>query len=59
MKKNLDELIYEETALRLSTMESKEYIFPNKATKSDFIIIALAITISIILIALCMLGVIV
>ena len=47
MKDHLEDLIYEETAKRLEIME-----------QPDFVIIAVAVAVSLVLIALCMTGVI-
>ena len=54
MRKNLEELIYEETERRLDIMESKEYKFPKRITKVDSYIIISIIIISLVLIILCM-----
>jgi hypothetical protein len=58
MSKNLEELIYEETKKRLDIMESKEYKFPEKISKTDSYIIISIITLSLLLIVLCMVEVI-
>lgn len=59
MKKNLEQLIYDETEVRLNKMESKDYVFPKKATKTDYAIIVLMIVVCAFFAALCMIGVIV
>lgn len=56
---NIETLIYEETKKRLKIMESKDYVFPKKITKTDVYIIISVLIINISLIVLCMLGVIV
>ena len=58
MSKNLEELIYEETKKRLDIMESKEYKFPEKISKTDSYIIISIITLSLLLIVLCIVEVI-
>ncbi len=58
MSKNLEELIYKETKKRLDIMESKEYKFPEKISKTDSYIIISIITLSLLLIVLCMVEVI-
>ncbi len=58
MSRNLEELIYEETKKRLDIMESKEYKFPEKISKTDSYIIISIITLSLLLIVLCMVEVI-
>lgn len=58
MSRNLEELIYEETKKRLDTMESKEYKFPEKISKTDSYIIISIIILSLLLIVLCMVEVI-
>ncbi len=57
-KQDIGKLIYEETEKRLEIMESPDYEFPEKATKKDYIMIAVLIAASISMIVLCMLGVI-
>ena len=54
MSRNLEELIYEETKKRLDIMESKEYEFPEKISKTDSYIIISIIILSLLLIVLCM-----
>jgi len=58
MSRNLEELIYEETKKRLDIMESKEYKFPEKISKTDSYIIISIIILSLLLIVLCMVEVI-
>lgn len=58
MSRNLEELIYEETKKRLDIMESKEYEFPEKISKTDSYIIISIIILSLLLIVLCMVEVI-
>lgn len=58
MKDHLEDLIYEETAKRLEIMEQSNYEFPKRMGKIDFVIIAVAVAASLVLIALCMTGVI-
>ena len=58
MSRNLEELIYEETKKRLDIMESKEYEFPEKISKTDSYIIIILIILSLLLIVLCMVEVI-
>jgi sensor c-di-GMP phosphodiesterase-like protein len=59
-KKNqsIEELIYNETKNRLAIMEKPDYEFPESITKVDVIAIVAGIVISLLLIALCMMGVI-
>ena len=57
MKDHLEDLIYEETAKRLEIMEQPDYEFPKRMGKGDFVIIAVAVAVSL-GIALCMTGVI-
>ena len=59
MEKTIEELIYEETDQRLKEMGKKDYVFPKKANKADYIGIVAAAAVSILLIVLCMTGVIV
>lgn len=59
MEKSIEELIYEETDQRLKEMQEPGYQFPQKADKSDVIGIVAGISISLLLIILCMTGVIV
>ena len=58
MSRILEELIYEETKKRLDIMESKEYKFPEKISKTDSYIIISIIILSLLLIVLCMVEVI-
>lgn len=58
MSRNLEELIYEETKKRLDIMESKEYKFPKKISRTDSYIIISIIILSLLLIVLCMVEVI-
>ncbi len=58
MEKTIDELIYEETDLRLKEMSSPDYEFPKQIDRSDVIAIIAMIVISLVLIILCMTGVI-
>ena len=58
MKDHLEDLIYEETAKRLEIMEQPDYEFHKRMGKGDFVIIAVAVAVSLVLIALCMTGVI-
>ena len=55
-KKSIDELIAEETSNRLDEMQSKDYEFPKKMSKLDYIIIAILCGISLALIIACMVG---
>ena len=59
MEKSIEELIYEETDQRLKEMRAKDYVFPRKADKKDYIGILAAVAVSIVLIVLCMTEVIV
>lgn len=59
MEKTIEELIYEETDQRLKEMASPDYPWPRKADKKDAIAIITGISISLLLIILCMTGVIV
>ena len=59
MEKSIEELIYEETDARLKEMAAPDYPWPKKANKTDVVVIALGIFVSLLLIALCMTGVIV
>ena len=59
MEKSIEQLIYEETDLRLKKMAAPDYQFPEKAGKADAVMICAAIGVSILLIVLCMVGVIV
>ena len=59
MERSIEELIYEETDQRLKEMGAEDYVFPEKADKKDFIGIAAAVAVCIVLIVLCMTEVIV
>ena len=59
MEKSIEELIYEETDQRLKEMAAPDYPWPRKADKKDAIAIVAGISISLLLIILCMTGVIV
>ena len=48
--------LYLETEKRLNQMEQKDYDFPKKITKIDVVLIAGMISVSILLIGLCMIG---
>jgi len=50
--------LYLETEKRLNQMEQTDYDFPKKITKMDVALIAGMISVSILLIGLCMIGVI-
>lgn len=52
------ENLYLETEKRLNQMGQKGYDFPKKITKTDIVLIAGMISISTLLIGLCMIGVI-
>lgn len=56
---SIEQLITEETTVRLAEMSKPDYEFPEKATKTDAILIAGGIVICVALIILCMTGVIV
>lgn len=58
MDKSIKELIYEETDRRLKEMSSPSYIFPEKASRADFIGIFVAACTCLVLIILCITGVI-
>ena len=55
----IEQLITEETTARLEEMSKPDYEFPEKATKTDAILIVCGIVICVALIVLCMTGVIV
>ncbi len=59
MEKSIEELIYEETNLRLKEMASPDYVFPEKADSKDVIGIVASIAVCLMLIVLCLTGVIV
>ena len=58
MEKSIEELIYEETNQRLKEMSAPDYPWPKKADWRDAIAIIAGISISLLLIVLCMAGVI-
>jgi hypothetical protein len=58
MEKSIEELIYEETDVRLKEMGAPDYKFPKQFNKADVIGIVASIVICLILIVLCMTGVI-
>ena len=58
MEKSIEELIYEETDQRLKEMSTPDYPWPKKADWRDAIAIIAGISISLLLIVLCMAGVI-
>lgn len=55
---SLEELINSETEKRLKEMESPDYEFPEKITKTDVIFMVASFAVSLVLIILCMLEVI-
>ena len=55
---SLEQIIYEETEKRLAEMSKKDYEFPEKADKKDYIGIACAVGVCLVLIIMCMTGVI-
>ena len=57
-KVDIGKLIDEETEKRLEIMESPDYEWPKKAGKWNWIVMAGAIIVSLVLIVLCMIGVI-
>lgn len=57
-EQSIEQLIYDETDRRLAQMEQPDYEFPAKAGKADYVVMAAAVLISLILIILCMTGVI-
>ncbi|MBQ8076368.1 MAG: hypothetical protein IJ237_10375 [Oscillospiraceae bacterium] len=59
MEKSIEEVITEETSLRLQEMSVKDYPFPEKADKKDAAAILLLVAGCAVLILLCMTGVIV
>ncbi|MBR3534185.1 MAG: hypothetical protein IKN80_09940 [Clostridiales bacterium] len=59
MEKSIEELIYEETDLRLKQMASPDYVFPEKADTKDLIGIIASVAVCLVLIILCLTGVIV
>lgn len=58
MDKSIEELIYEETDQRLKEMSSSSYIFPQRATRTDYSGILIVVCACLVLILLCMTGVI-
>jgi hypothetical protein len=58
MDKSIDQMITEETTERLKEMSDPSYVFPEKATKWDYLGIAVAINACLVFIILCMTGVI-
>ena len=59
MEKSIEELIYEETDLRLKQMAAPDYVFPEKADAKDLIGIIASVAVCLVLIILCLTGVIV
>ncbi len=59
MEKSIEQMIYEETDLRLKEMGSDDYKFPPKADSKDVAGIVIGIAVSLLLIILCMTEVIV
>ena len=57
-EESVETVIYEETKKRLKEMSDPSYVFPKKANKKDAYAIIAGISISLILIILCMTGVI-
>ena len=53
---SIEQLIYEETELRLEIMQSDTYEFPKKMTRVDYGIIIASVAASLVLIVTCMLG---
>lgn len=58
MKQDINELIVCETEKRLEIMQSRDYVFPEKITNYDWIVLILLIVVCVLLIGLCMVGVI-
>ena len=54
MEKTIEQLITEETAVRLEEMQSPSYRFPRRITRADITAIVAAIAVSLVLIVLCM-----
>ena len=52
----IEQLVEEETKHRLEEMESPEYEFPKSFLRKDFIFVALAVIINLLLIILAMTG---
>lgn len=59
VQESIEELIYHETEKRLKIMQNPDYEFPKRMGKGDVIGIVSGVSISIVLIILCMVGVIV
>ena len=59
LEKTIEELIYEETDLRLKEMASEDYPFPERIDRKDVMGIIAAAGVCLVLIVLCMTGVIV
>lgn len=59
MLNSINQIITEETKKRINIMNSLSYIYPDNMLKIDYILIFISITISLILIILCMTGVII
>ena len=57
-EKSIEELIKEETENRIKMMSDKDYVFPERINRKDYIAIILLIVICLVLIVLCMTGVI-
>jgi len=55
---SIEQMIYDETEKRLAEMEKPDYEFPKRIGVGDVIGIVASISISIVLIILCMVGVI-
>jgi hypothetical protein len=58
-QESIEEMIYAETEKRLKTMEDPSYEFPKRIGKWDVVGIVAGVSVSILLIILCMTGVIV
>ena len=58
VKQDINELIVLETEKRLEIMQSRDYVFPEKITNYDWIVLILLIVVCVLLIGLCMVGVI-
>lgn len=56
MDESIEKMIYSETESRLKEMEKPDYVFPKKADFIDAIGIIAFVTISIVLVVLCMVG---
>lgn len=57
MKQDINELIVCETEKRLNIMQSSDYVFPDKITQYDWVVLISLIVICVLLIGLCMVGV--